>query len=164
MKKTQVAIIGAGWAGCSAAVELARRGVRVTLFEAARTAGGRARRVEHEGRTLDNGQHILLGAYHDTLHMMRQVGIDPARAMLRLPLQMRYPPDAGGIDFIAPRLPAPFHLLVAILRAKGLSAADKLSLAQICGRVSVIAQTLSKGEDRRPMPRLRQAAAPLRGG
>ncbi|MEY4207448.1 MAG: hypothetical protein RLZZ20_600 [Pseudomonadota bacterium] len=130
MKKTQVAIIGAGWAGCSAAVELARRGVRVTLFEAARTAGGRARRVEHEGRTLDNGQHILLGAYHDTLHMMRQVGIDPARAMLRLPLQMRYPPDAGGIDFIAPRLPAPFHLLVAILRAKGLSAADKLSLAR----------------------------------
>ena len=130
MKKTQVAIIGAGWAGCSAAVELARRGARVTLLEAARVAGGRARRVEHEGRTLDNGQHILLGAYRDTLHMMRQVGIDPARAMLRLPLQMRYPPGAGGIDFIAPRLPAPFHLLVAILRARGLSAADKLSLAR----------------------------------
>jgi squalene-associated FAD-dependent desaturase len=130
MKKTQVAIIGAGWAGCSAAVELARRGARVTLFEASRTAGGRARRVEHEGRTLDNGQHILLGAYRDTLHMIRQVGIDPARAMLRLPLQMRYPPGTGGMEFIAPRLPAPFHLLVAILRAKGLTAADKLSLAR----------------------------------
>lgn len=130
MKKSPVAVIGAGWAGCAAAVELARRGARVTLFEAARTAGGRARRVEHQGRTLDNGQHLLLGAYRDTLHMMRQVGIDPARAMLRLPLQMRYPPGTGGMDFVAPRLPAPFHLLLAVLRARGLSAADKLSLTR----------------------------------
>ncbi|MFM8467591.1 MAG: hydroxysqualene dehydroxylase HpnE [Oxalobacteraceae bacterium] len=130
MKKSPVAVIGAGWAGCAAAVELARRGARVTLFEAARTAGGRARRVEHQGRTLDHGQHLLLGAYRDTLHMMRQVGIDPARAMLRLPLQMRYPPGTGGMDFVAPRLPAPFHLLLAVLRARGLSAADKLSLTR----------------------------------
>ena len=130
MKDAQIAVVGAGWAGCSAAVELARRGVRVTLFEAARIPGGRARRVEHEGRTLDNGQHILLGAYRDTLHMMRLVGVDPARAMLRLPLQMRYPPGSGGMDFIAPRLPAPFHLLLAVIRAKGLSTADKLSLAR----------------------------------
>ena len=130
MKDAQIAVIGAGWAGCSAAVELARRGVRVTLFEAARIPGGRARRVEHEGRTLDNGQHILLGAYRDTLHMMRLVGVDPARAMLRLPLQMRYPPGSDGMDFIAPRLPAPFHLMLAVVRAKGLSTADKLSLAR----------------------------------
>ncbi len=130
MKSTQIAVIGAGWAGCTAAAELARRGARVTLFEAARIAGGRARRIEHDGRTLDNGQHILLGAYRDTLHMMRLVGIDPARAMLRLPLQMCYPPGSGGMDFIAPRLPSPFHLLLAMIRAKGLGAADKLSLAR----------------------------------
>ncbi len=130
MNNTPIAVIGAGWAGCSAAVELARRGARVTLFEAARIPGGRARRVEHDGRTLDNGQHILLGAYRDTLHMMRLVGIDPARAMLRLPLQMRYPQATEGMDFIAPRLPAPFHLLAAVVRAKGLSAADKLSLTR----------------------------------
>ena len=133
MQKASIAIIGAGWAGCSAAVELARRGARVTLIEAARTAGGRARRVEQDGRTLDNGQHILLGAYRDTLHMMRTVGISPARAMLRLPLQMRYPKNSNGMDFIAPRLPAPFHLLWAMLRAKGLSAADKLALTKFTG-------------------------------
>ena len=124
------AVIGAGWAGCAAAVELARRGGQVTLLEAARTAGGRARRVQHEGHHLDNGQHILLGAYHDTLRLMQTVGITPSQALLRLPLQMRYPPGCDGMEFIAGRLPTPLHLLYALLTSRGLSIADKLSLAR----------------------------------
>ena len=59
-----------------------------------------------------------------------RVGVDPARALLHLPLQMRYPPGGGGMDFVAPRLPAPLHLAVALLRAKGLARADKLALAR----------------------------------
>jgi squalene-associated FAD-dependent desaturase len=111
-------------------VELTRRGEQVTVIEAARTAGGRARRVEHEGHHLDNGQHILLGAYHDTLRMMQTVGITPSQALLRLPLQMRYPAGSDGMEFIAGRLPAPLHLLSALLTSQGLSVADKLSLAR----------------------------------
>ncbi|MBZ0068405.1 MAG: NAD(P)-binding protein, partial [Thiobacillus sp.] len=59
--------MGGGWAGCAAALTLAEAGVNVTLYEASRTLGGRARAVELEGRSLDNGQHILLGAYEQTL-------------------------------------------------------------------------------------------------
>ena len=124
------AVIGGGWAGCSAAVELARAGYQVTLFEAARTLGGRARVVEAHGKQLDNGHHILLGAYSDTLRLLKLVGIDPARALLNLPLQMRYPPGGDGMDFVTPRLPAPFHLAVALVRAKGLDRADKMALAR----------------------------------
>lgn len=131
-----VAVVGGGWAGCAAAVELARRGARVTLFEAARTLGGRARAVELNGRTLDNGQHILLGAYKQTLGMMKRVGGDPSTALLRLPLQMRYPDASEGMDFVAPRLPAPWHLIVALLRSKGLAREDKLAL----GRFSTAAK------------------------
>jgi squalene-associated FAD-dependent desaturase len=125
-----VAVAGGGWAGLSAAVELVRAGHRVTVFEAARTLGGRARRVLADGRTLDNGQHILLGAYAASLRMMREVGVDLASAVLTLPLQMRYPPGSGGMDFAAPRLPAPLHVAVALLRARGLGRADKLALAR----------------------------------
>ncbi|MGJ9416375.1 hydroxysqualene dehydroxylase HpnE [Massilia sp. CMS3.1] len=125
-----VAVVGGGWAGCAAAVELARRGAAVTLFEAARTLGGRARAIEVDGRPLDNGQHILLGAYKHTLALLKRVGVDPGTAMLRLPLQMRYPADSGGMDFVAPRLPAPWHMLVALLRAKGLTREDKMALAR----------------------------------
>jgi squalene-associated FAD-dependent desaturase len=125
-----VAVIGSGWAGCSAAVELARAGFKVTLFEAARTLGGRARRVEIEGKQLDNGQHILLGAYSETLRLMKLVGVDRDQTLLTLPWQMRYPPGAGGMDFVAPRLPAPLHVAIALLRSKGLDRADKMSLAR----------------------------------
>jgi len=125
-----IAVIGGGWAGCAAAVTLAKAGKRVSLFEAGRTLGGRARRVDIDGRTLDNGQHILLGAYRSTLSLMKTVGIDAERAMLRLPLQMRYPAAADGMDFVAPRLPAPWHMLVALLRATGLTREDKLALAR----------------------------------
>ena len=126
------AVIGGGWAGCAAAMELARAGHGVTVYEAARTLGGRARKVDRavgqEHTVLDNGQHILLGAYTETLRLIKLAGQDPSELILALPLQMRYPAGSGGMDFVAPRLPAPLHLAWALLRAKGLSRADKLAL------------------------------------
>ena len=125
-----VAVVGGGWAGCTAAVELTQAGHHVTLFEAARTLGGRARRISTDRRDLDNGQHIMLGAYRESLRLKRHVGVDRDTALLTLPLQMRYVPGAGGMDFVAPRLPAPLHMALALLRATGLSREDKMSLAR----------------------------------
>jgi len=73
----------------AAAATLAERGVRVTVFESGPVPGGRARRVKTEGRELDNGQHILIGAYSNLLRLMRLVGVPP-EALLRLPLELRY--------------------------------------------------------------------------
>ena len=67
MAARQVAVVGAGWAGLAAAVEATRAGARVTLFEMAPAAGGRARDVVSHGGVLDNGQHICIGAYVETL-------------------------------------------------------------------------------------------------
>ena len=126
----RIAVVGGGWAGCAAAVELASRGHEAVLIEAARALGGRARRVAINDLNLDNGQHILLGAYSETLRCMRVVGIDCDKALLHLPLQMRYPATSDGMDFAVPRLPAPLHLLVALLRSRGLERADKMALAR----------------------------------
>ena len=125
-----VAVIGAGWAGCAAAVELAAAGHIVTLFESSRTLGGRARAVEMQAQLLDNGQHILLGAYTTSLRLLKTVGVATDKALLRLPLQMRYPAGCDGMDFVAPRLPAPLHLIAALLRARGLAGSDKIALAR----------------------------------
>ncbi|WP_420473336.1 hydroxysqualene dehydroxylase HpnE [Noviherbaspirillum sp. ST9] len=125
----RVAVIGGGWAGCAAGVELARSGTQVTLFEASRTLGGRARAVDMDGRLLDNGQHILLGAYSESMRLMRSTGIALDDVLMRLPLQMRYP-AGSGMQFVAPRLPAPLHVLAGLLRTTGLDRADKLALAR----------------------------------
>jgi hydroxysqualene dehydroxylase len=119
--RNTVAVIGAGYAGLAAAIELTRGGAAVTLFEANRTAGGRARRVEYRDTLLDNGQHLLLGAYRATLALMREVGV-PARACRREPLTLRI---AGALDLVAPRIPAPFNLAAALLLARGLSWRDR---------------------------------------
>jgi squalene-associated FAD-dependent desaturase len=85
----RVAVVGAGYAGMAAAVTLAERGVPVTVFESGPVPGGRARRVKTGGHELDNGQHILIGAYSELLRLMRLVGVG-GDALLRLPIELRY--------------------------------------------------------------------------
>lgn len=123
----QVAIIGAGYAGLACAVELARRGVQVTVFERSHTLGGRARVVNKDGRRIDNGQHILLGAYTELTRLLRATGVSP-KALMHLPLLLHVP---GALHLQAARLPAPFHLLVGLLRARGLTWADRLAMLRL---------------------------------
>lgn len=120
----RVAIVGGGYAGLAAAVELAAAGVAADVFEASRTLGGRARSIEIDGMTLDNGAHILVGAYRETLRLMRQVGVEPNTVLRRRPLRLEYP---GELRIAAPRLPAPLHLAWALLAAQGLSFGEKLA-------------------------------------
>jgi squalene-associated FAD-dependent desaturase len=128
----RVAIVGGGWAGCAAAVTLAAAGVPITLFEQAKTLGGRARRVSFGGFALDNGQHLMIGAYDRTLELLALVhGADRARALYtRLPLTLRpFGSIASGeISLTAWRAPAPLHLLGGILSAAGLDLAERLAL------------------------------------
>ena len=128
----KVAIVGAGWAGCAAAVEATRLGHQITLFETSRTAGGRARRVmtrlAGQQFALDNGQHILIGAYSETLRLMTDVGVNTQTALLRLPLTMQFP-DGSGLKL--PIWPAPLDAFAGILTAGGWSWADKLSLLKV---------------------------------
>ncbi len=149
-----VAIVGAGWAGLAAAVRLVEAGHHATVYESARTPGGRARALDlalPDGRavTVDNGQHILIGAYTETLRLMRQVGVDPDSTLLRLPLTLQFP-DGAGLR-LPRRLPVPLDVLAGILRADwplherlvllraalgwklaGFECAPGLSVAQLC--------------------------------
>lgn len=108
----RVAIVGAGYAGMAAAVTLASRDLRVTVLESGPVPGGRARRVTTQGIELDNGQHILVGAYTELFRLMRLVGVSDA-AVLRLPLDLRY---FDGFR-LAARGPGRLGLLLAFLAA-----------------------------------------------
>lgn len=120
----RVGVVGGGWAGIAAAVRATEAGHRVTLLEMASRLGGRARGVEVDGLALDNGQHILIGAYHRTLALMRRVGSDPAATLARLPLELRHP-DGRGLRF-PPGAPW-LGFARAVATARGWSWPDRLA-------------------------------------
>ncbi|CUA82363.1 squalene-associated FAD-dependent desaturase [Gulbenkiania indica] len=125
----RVAVIGAGWAGLAAAVTLAGK-VDVTVFEAGRRPGGRARALDEGG--LDNGQHILIGAYEACLELMRRVGASPETLLHRVPMQWL---RAGGLEMRCPPWPAPLHLAAGLLAARGLSWREKWHLLRTLDRL-----------------------------
>jgi len=118
-------VIGGGWAGLAAAVEATRLGHAVTLFEMAGQFGGRARSVSVDHRSLDNGQHILIGAYSATLAMMCTVGVDPARVFVRLPLTL-VGPDGSGLRL--PSGPPTVAFVRAVFARPGWSLRERLGL------------------------------------
>ncbi len=128
MAGADVAVIGAGWAGLAAAIRLARAGRHVHLIESAPVPGGRAREAQLDFGfgpiTLDAGQHLLVGAYHETLALAQW--LHASRAPLeRFPLSLR---DTAGLRLDSLPLPAPLHLAGALLRAHGLSLRERLAL------------------------------------
>ncbi len=112
MAKPRVAVVGGGWAGLAAAIEAVEQKLQVSLFEMAPKLGGRARRVDVGGLALDNGQHILLGAYSDTFRLMRRVGIEVESAFLRTPLRIA---SADGHGLVLPAGPASLAFVRGVL-------------------------------------------------
>lgn len=121
----RVAVIGAGWAGLAAALTLVEDGHQVTVLEMAAHPGGRARRVDAGGQVFDNGQHVLIGAYTETLTLMRKVGAAPEQLLRRLPLALRYPDGRGLALPAGPALPA---FVRAVLGCRGWSWRDRAGL------------------------------------
>src|SRR5437763_16764022 len=104
----------------AAAATLAEQRIRVTVFEALALPAGRARRIDSQGHKLDNGQHILIGAYTELYRLMRMVGV-PQDALLRMPLEIQY-----LACFHFRRLPEPLGLVCGLLAARGISLGVRL--------------------------------------
>lgn len=136
MTQQPVVIVGAGWAGLAAAITLTQQGHRVSVYESAKQAGGRARSVNFSNSTLknsevDNGQHLLIGAYRDCLSLMKTIGLNTQTVLKRLPLQLTVVDQPNTLHskliLQAPPLPAPLHLLYALFTAKGLTFKDRFT-------------------------------------
>ena len=125
-----VAVVGAGWAGLAAAIRLVDAGHRVTVLDAAPQAGGRARGLELDfaGMTVrvDNGQHLMIGAYRETLALMARIGVAERDVLVRTPMRLK---STDGLEIAVAPLPAPLHLAWALLAARGLRLADRVAVA-----------------------------------
>jgi hydroxysqualene dehydroxylase len=143
-----VAIVGAGWAGLSAAITCIEAGKSVVLFDAAPQAGGRARHLAVQFSDeltvdLDNGQHLLIGAYTSCAAMMQKVGAQPLLRN-RLSLQTEAgiflkndTPSTAFALWLDARLPAMHKRGMSFLKARGLSITEKFAITAALARLSV---------------------------
>jgi squalene-associated FAD-dependent desaturase len=109
---------------------------------------------------IDNGQHLLIGAYHSVLGLLDRIGVDRQRTFFRQPLTLELIKGTEtSLHFEIPRLPAPLHLLSAILTARGLSRADRIQALRFGRRLKKLSikdhedisvQVLLQGEAQTP--------------
>lgn len=130
---TDVVIVGGGLSGLAAAITLVRNGARITLIERSQKLGGRcySYRDRTTGDTIDNGQHVLLGAYHETLRYLSLIGTRDAlhsRRDLILPI---VDPERGRGVFRVPRLPRPLHLTVGMLKFRLLTLRERREVLRV---------------------------------
>lgn len=136
-------IVGGGWSGLAAGVRLSQQGQNVHLFESARQLGGRARSVDWQGLAVDNGQHLMIGAYRHTLSLLADIGADNARLFSRMPLDIDiYDPNYPPLRIAAGHgLPWPLSLAWRLWRDN-----DGSCLAQI-SRINLLARRFQPTQD-----------------
>ena len=140
-------VIGAGFAGLSAAVRLTQHGARVLVLEARSRLGGRATAFADRdtGELVDNGQHVLLGCYTETLAFLREIAAaGNVHAEPRLSVSMI---DRRGrmSRLECPLLPPPLHLLAGVFEWDALRWADRLAVLQMAGPIKRARRELKPG-------------------
>jgi squalene-associated FAD-dependent desaturase len=126
-------VLGAGFAGLSAAVSLAERGARVLVLEARPGLGGRATAfVDPETRErVDNGQHVLIGCYHETFRFLRTLGTD-RHVHLDEDFEVEFVDREGRRSRLrAAPLPPPWHLVGGLARWGALSLRDRAAAMRL---------------------------------
>lgn len=132
-KKTDLTIIGGGFAGLAAALRLHHAGVKIQIIEKRPFFGGRAYsfREPKTGATVDNGQHLLMGAYHETFAFLRSLGT-LGKLDFQDKLQVSYAFKKEGVKKLScPQLPAPLHLGFGLLGFEGLKFKDKWGMGRL---------------------------------
>jgi squalene-associated FAD-dependent desaturase len=131
-----VTVVGGGWAGLAAAATLCHQQIPVTLLEASKQLGGRARTIPDETWNIDNGQHIMLGSYHYTINLLKNFDIHERTVLQRslLSLEIRSP-EQESIRLQVPNVAAPMHLLWGIMRTQGLDLHERGTLLRLGARL-----------------------------
>lgn len=132
IRNKKIIIVGAGIAGISAAIHLAKSGYYVDVLEQNSMPGGRMISFMDKttGEFIDNGQHLMSGAYTNFLDIINELG---TKHLLNFQdsLKVRFS-DYMGDDFLdASLLPGNAGIILGLLRLKYLKWKSKYYIAKL---------------------------------
>ena len=143
-----VVVIGGGFAGLSAAAALSDAGARVLVLEARPALGGRASAFTDPatGETVDNGQHLMLGCYHETLAFLARIGAS-GNVEIQRSLEVAFVDEAGRRSTLScPPLPSPLHLFAGLAEWGALRLGDRLSALSLASPLRRARRFLESGK------------------
>ena len=141
-----VVVVGAGFAGLSAAAAMADEGRRVLVLDARPQLGGRATAFADRvtGELVDNGQHVLFGCYTQTFAFLKRIGAE-GNVRRQAALSVPYLDRAGNRSVLeCPALPPPLHLLGAVLKWEVMSWRDRWSVLRMAPSLQAARRALSR--------------------
>ncbi|MFA4922643.1 MAG: hydroxysqualene dehydroxylase HpnE [Ignavibacteriaceae bacterium] len=133
-------IVGGGLAGLSSAVSLAKQNINVHLIEASPKFGGRAYSFvdENSGNEIDNGQHLLLGCYYETIKFIRLIGAENLfHFQKRLEINF-VDKNKNEYQLRSKNLPYPFGLLFGLLNYNALTLFDKIKIISLITKLPFV--------------------------
>ncbi|MBA4406214.1 hypothetical protein C0389_02970 [bacterium] len=126
----RVIVVGGGFAGLSTAVYLSENDFQVTLLEASPKLGGRAYSLSSKANNdiYDNGQHILMGCYEETLAFLNKIeALDKLNFQHSLSIPFVHP-NGSVYKLNSPKYLYPFNLLIGIMNYKVLSFKERFKI------------------------------------
>ena len=129
----KVIVIGGGIAGLTAAAYLAKNKFKVTLLEASPKLGGRAYSFldKDTDTIIDNGQHILMGCYHDTLNFLSLIGATK-NFQFQNRLEVNFVKE--GFQVLSLKsipLIYPLNLIIGLMKFGALTFSDRFNLLKV---------------------------------
>lgn len=128
-KRKKITIVGGGFAGVNSAILLLEKGYDVTLIESRKFLGGRVNSFKKGEDFFDNGQHLMLACYEETLQLFEKLGTTHLLKFYpELEIDFYNSKTAQKHSLKCPKLPAPFHLASGILGISNLGLQTKLRM------------------------------------
>jgi hydroxysqualene dehydroxylase len=129
----KVIVIGGGFAGLTAAVYLADKNHKVTLLEASPKLGGRAYSFfdKETNTVIDNGQHILMGCYNETLKFLSLID---AKENFNFQKKLEVNFVKEGFQVLPLRsfhFVYPINLVIGLLKFEAISFSERIRLLKV---------------------------------